>query len=210
MSTPRLVIGTNNSGKLREFRDLLAGCGFALITPADLGIPFDVEETGASFEENARLKAVAAALACGLPALADDSGLVVDALDGRPGIYSARYAGAGRTSASLSERDRCMIVLREMEGVADDRRTARFISVIAVATPACEVRTAEGVFEGRIAYEPRGEHGFGYDPIFAVPARGVTSAELQPGEKNEMSHRGQAARKACEILKELAGERSGA
>jgi XTP/dITP diphosphohydrolase len=201
--TERLVIATNNQGKLREFRDLLDGCGFELVTPGDLGVPFDPEETGSTFEENATIKAVAAMRATGLPALADDSGLEVDALDGRPGVFSARYAGRDRTDPALSDEDRVRIVLDEMRGVPDERRAARFRCVIAIATPDGAVRTVDGAFEGRLGYAPRGKNGFGYDPIFVVPELGVTSAELPPGEKNAMSHRGQAALKAREILRQV-------
>lgn len=201
----RLVVATNNPGKLREFRDLLDGCGFDLTTPAQLGVPFDPEETGSSFEQNAKIKAEEAARACGLPALADDSGLEVDALGGRPGIYSARYAGGDRTDNALTDEQRVAIVLKEMEGVPDERRTARFRCVIAVATPGGEVRTVEGTFEGRLTLAPRGHNGFGYDPIFLVPELGCTSAELEPARKNAISHRGHAARKARELLKEMFG-----
>jgi len=200
---PQLVLATNNRGKLREFQRLLAGSGFELVTPADLGVDWDVEETGASFEENARLKAVDAARATGLPAFADDSGLEVDHLDGRPGIFSARYAGGDRTDGSLNEREQCEMILREMHGVPDEQRTARFRCVIAIATPYGDVRTVDGVFEGCIAHEIRGEGGFGYDPIFLVPSRGVTSAELSPDEKDVLSHRGAAARKALPILRTM-------
>jgi XTP/dITP diphosphohydrolase len=203
-----LVIATNNPGKLREFRELLAGSGFDVTTPRELGHAFDVEETGTTFAENARLKAVAAAEITGLTALADDSGLEVDALGGRPGIYSARYAGGDRTADGMDEGEQCRIVLRELAGVPDERRTARFRCVIAIAAPGGDVRYAEGVFEGRIGYEPRGDNGFGYDPIFVVAGRDVTSAELPPDEKNAISHRGQAARKAVEILRELASEQA--
>jgi len=202
----RLVIATNNPGKLREFRRLLAGCGFELVTPGELGVPFEVEETERTFEGNARLKAVAAAVATGLPALADDSGLEVDALGGRPGVLSARYAGGDTTSATISEAEQRRLLLDELAGVPDERRTARFRCIIAIATPDGEVRYADGVFEGQIAHEERGENGFGYDPIFFVPERGLTSAELAPDEKDRLSHRGQAAAKAVEILKELARE----
>jgi XTP/dITP diphosphohydrolase len=208
MTQPLLVIATNNQGKLREFRHLFAGAGYELKTPADLGHAFDVAETGATFTENARLKAQAAARMTGALSLADDSGLEVDFLAGRPGIFSARYAGGDRTADGMDEREQCRIVLRELDGVPDDRRTARFRCVIAIATPGGEVRYAEGVFEGRIGHEIRGENGFGYDPIFVVAGRDVTSAELPPDEKNEISHRGQAARKALEILKELRREHS--
>ncbi|HYM16411.1 MAG TPA: RdgB/HAM1 family non-canonical purine NTP pyrophosphatase [Dehalococcoidia bacterium] len=201
----RLVIATNNAGKLREFEQLLAGCGFALTTPRRLGVPFAPEETGATFAENARIKAVEAARACGLPALADDSGLEVDHLGGRPGIFSARYAGGDRTDPALTDAERVRIVLAELEGVPDAERGARFRCVIAVATPDGRVRTVEGVFEGRIGHAPRGANGFGYDPIFVVPALGVTSAELDPAKKNAISHRGQAARKAHALLEEMFG-----
>lgn len=207
MTAPRLVLATNNRGKLREFAQLLAGCGFDLVTPADLGYTFDVDETGSSFEANARLKAEAAATLCGLPALADDSGLEVDALGGRPGIYSARYAGGDRTAADLTEEQQVQIVLEEMRAVPDEARGARFRCVIAIAEAGRETRAVEGVFEGRIAHEPRGANGFGYDPIFLVPEKGVTSAELDPATKNAMSHRGEAARKALPLLQEMARER---
>jgi XTP/dITP diphosphohydrolase len=207
VSAPKLVIATNNPGKLREFRELLDGCGFELVTPADLGVPFGPEETGATFEENAKIKAVEAARATGLISLADDSGLEVDALAGRPGIFSARYAGAGMTDPELSDEDRVRIVLDEMRGVPDDRRSARFRCVIAIATPGGTVQTVEGVFEGRLTHEPRGANGFGYDPIFLVPELGKTSAELPPEEKNAMSHRGQAALKAREVLRQMSDGR---
>lgn len=205
MARPKLVIATNNAGKLREFERLLAGCGFELTTPRQLGVPFDVEETETTFEGNARLKAVAAAAATGCIALADDSGLEVDALGGRPGVYSARYAGNGRTSDDITEARQLELLLGEMEGVPEDERTARFRCVIAIATPGGgNVRYADGVFEGRIGHEARGANGFGYDPIFLVAGRDVTSAELPPDEKNRISHRGQAAMKAREILREMA------
>jgi XTP/dITP diphosphohydrolase len=206
VENPILVIATNNAGKLREFEELLAGCGYDLRTPRQLGYAFEVEETGATFQENARLKAVAAALLTGKPALADDSGLEVDALGGRPGIYSARYAGGDRTADGMDEQEQCRIVLAEMEGVPEERRGARFRCVIAIAMPSGDVRYADGVFEGRIGHELRGDNGFGYDPIFIVAGRSETSAELPPREKNAISHRGQAATEALVILKEMAGE----
>jgi len=200
----RLVIATHNPGKLREFQQLLDGCGFELVTPGQMAVDFQPEETGSTFEENARMKALEAARSCGLPAFADDSGLEVDHLGGRPGIYSARYAGDDRTDPSLTDEQRVDIVLAEMEGVPEEQRGARFRCVIAIATPDGGARTVEGVFEGRIAHAVRGEHGFGYDPIFFVPEFGVTSAELAPDKKNEVSHRGQAARRARELLKDMA------
>ncbi len=207
MST--LVIATNNQGKLREFRRLLDGCGFDLATPRDLGYEFDVEEAGSTFAENARLKAAEAARLTGMLALADDSGLEVDHLGGRPGIFSARYAGGDRTAGNMDEGEQCRIVLAEMAGVPEEQRTARFRCVIAIATPAGDARYADGVFEGRIGHEPRGDNGFGYDPIFVVAGRDVTSAELPPDEKNAISHRGQAARKALQILKEVPFDAAG-
>jgi XTP/dITP diphosphohydrolase len=199
----KLVIATNNQGKLREFERLLAGSGFELTTPRGLGLDWEVEETGSTFEENATLKALDAARVSGLIALADDSGLEVDHLGGRPGIFSARYAGRDRTSGDISEQEQVRLLLAEMQGVPDASRAARFRCVIAIATREGDVRTVDGVFEGRIAHEPRGENGFGYDPIFLLPELGVTSAELPPDEKNAISHRGQAARKALALLKEM-------
>ena len=206
-TTPRLVIATNNPGKLREFQQLLDGCGFDLVTPSELGVNFDPAETGSTFAENATLKAVEAVRACGLVALADDSGLEVDHLGGRPGIFSARYAGADRTDPNISEQRQLELLLEEMAGVPDARRTARFRCVIAIAEPGdAAAQLVEGVFEGRIAHEPRGTNGFGYDPIFVVNGRGVTSAELPPEEKNRISHRGAASAKAMELLRKMSGD----
>ncbi len=202
--TQRLVIATNNPGKLREFQRLLDGCGFDLVTPRELGVNFDPEETGSTFAENATIKAVEAARACGLVALADDSGLEVDHLGGRPGIFSARYAGCDRTDPNISEARQLELLLEEMHGVPEEQRTARFRCVIAIATPNSDgVQLVDGVFEGRIGYEPRGTNGFGYDPIFVVPGRGMTSAQLSPKQKNRISHRGQAAAKALELLRKM-------
>ena len=195
---PKLLIATNNPGKLREYEELLAGLPLELTSPAREGLSLEVAETGESFAENARLKAVAYARASGLLTLADDSGLEVDALGGRPGVHSARYAGEG-----ADDEERYRLLLEEMRGVPWEKRTARFRCVIAIATPEGEVRTAEGTCEGIIAFEPRGEHGFGYDPVFYLPQHGRTMAELEPRAKNRISHRARAARKAREILREL-------
>jgi len=195
---PKLLIATNNPGKLREYEELLAGLPLELTSPAREGLSLEVAETGESFAENARLKAVAYARASGLLTLADDSGLEVDALGGRPGVHSARYAGEG-----ADDEERYRLLLEEMRGVPWEKRTARFHCVIAIATPEGEVRTAEGTCEGIIAFEPRGEHGFGYDPVFYLPQHGRTMAELEPRAKNRISHRARAARKAREILREL-------
>jgi XTP/dITP diphosphohydrolase len=194
---PRLLLATNNAGKVAELRRLLQGCGWELVTPGELGLDIEVEETGRSYEENATRKAVHYAQASGIVALADDSGLEVDALGGRPGILSARYAGANRTDA-----ERVHKLLEELRAVPDDKRTARFRAVIAIAGPDGRVETAEGVVEGRIARAPRGDNGFGYDPVFLLPD-GRTVAELPAGEKDAVSHRGVAARTARTILGEM-------
>ena len=199
----RLVIATNNRGKLREFERLLNGCGFELVTPDDVGAAFGPEETGSTFADNATLKAKEAARLTGLPALADDSGLEVDALDGRPGLFSARYAGKGLFSDNVSEAEQLRLLLEELADVPDERRTARFVCSITVASPGGWTRNVEAAWEGRIAHEPRGSNGFGYDPIFLVPGTEKTSAELPPDQKNLMSHRALAAAKAREVLKEL-------
>ena len=196
---PKLLLATNNPGKVREFRELLAGCGWEIVAPADVGIAMEVEETGTTYEENARLKAEAFARASGLAALADDSGLEVDALGGAPGVYSARYAGRGTT-----HRDKIEVLLDALRDVSDDGRTARFRAVIVVALPDGRRFTSEGVCEGRIARAPRGAGGFGYDPIFLVGGGPRTMAEFPADEKNRVSHRARAATTACNILRELA------
>jgi len=194
----KLLIATNNPGKVREYEALLRGLPLTLTCPAQEGIDIRVEETGSTFAENARLKAVAYARASGLLTLADDSGLEVDALGGEPGPRSARYAGPG-----ASDENRYRLLLSGLEGVPWERRTARFRCVIAVATPQGEVRTAEGTCEGIIAFEPKGKHGFGYDPVFYVLEHGQTMAELGPEVKNRISHRARAAEGARRILQEL-------
>jgi XTP/dITP diphosphohydrolase len=191
----RLLLATNNAGKVAEFRQLLDGCGWEIVTPADVGVDLHVEETGQTYAENARIKAVKYAKAAGLVALADDSGLEVDALDGRPGVMSARYVGPNRT-----DMDRVEALLRELAEVPAGQRGGRFRCVIAIANPAGRMELAEGTVEGRIAGAPRGEDGFGYDPIFLLPERGLTMAELPADEKNAVSHRGAAARNARAIL----------
>ncbi len=198
---PKLLLATNNPGKVREFRQLLDGCGWELVTPRDLGLELTVEETGQTYAENATLKAVQYAHASGLVTLADDSGLEVDALNGRPGVFSARYAGPDKT-----DPERVQALLGELQGVPDERRTARFRAVIAIARPDDEVELVEGVVEGRIGHEPRGENGFGYDPVFVLPDRGLTTAELPPDEKNAISHRGRATLKARAVLERMLRE----
>ena len=190
---------------MREYRQLLREAPFELVSLEDLGITAEVEETGSTFHENARLKARSYAALSGMLTLADDSGLEVDALGGEPGVRSSRYGD----SQAASDQDRVRLLLKKLAGVPWERRTARFRCVIAIATPAGEVEYAEGVFEGRIGYELRGDNGFGYDPIFVVAGREVTSAELPPDEKNAMSHRGQAAKKALQMLKARGQESHG-
>jgi XTP/dITP diphosphohydrolase len=192
---PRLLLATNNLGKVGEYRALLVGCGWEIVTPADIGLELDVDESGPDYATNAKIKAEAFAGAGGLFALADDSGIEVDALGGLPGALSARYAG--------TDEDRVALLLRQMEGVPPGKRACRFRCVIALAEPAGRVWFAEGECEGLVAEAPRGENGFGYDPIFYLPDRGCTIAELPSDEKNATSHRGRAAQKACALLREM-------
>lgn len=198
---PRLLIATNNAGKLAEYRALLAGCGWDLVTPAELGLRLSVEESGADYAANARIKAQAFARASGALTLADDSGLEVDALGGRPGPLSARYAGPAQTDEAG-----VALVLAQMKDVPRERRQARFRCVIALAQPDGAIRFAEGECHGVITNEPRGRNGFGYDPIFHLPDLGRSMAELTPEEKNAISHRARAAQKACALLKEMLRE----
>jgi XTP/dITP diphosphohydrolase len=192
----KLLIATYNPGKVKEYEELLAGLPLELTYPAQEGLHIEVAETGESFAENARLKAIAYARASGLLTLADDSGLEVDALGGEPGIRSARYAGKG-----ASDEERYQLLLEKLQGVPREERTARFRCIIAVATPEGQIHTTEGTCEGIIAFEPKGEHGFGYDPVFYLPKYGKTMAELPPATKNQISHRAGAAQRAREILK---------
>mgnify|MGYP005838338991 CR=1 FL=1 len=196
----RLLVATRNRGKLREYQALLADLPVEWATLQDVGLDLEVAETGATFAENARLKATAYAQASGLLTLADDSGLEVDALEGAPGVHSARYAGAGATDA-----DRCRKLLAALGDTPPERRTARFRCVVAIAAPDGVVHTAEGVCEGRIAFAPRGENGFGYDPIFILAGRNLTMAQLSTAEKNVISHRGRALAAARPILARLLG-----
>jgi XTP/dITP diphosphohydrolase len=184
-----LVIATGNPGKLREFRALLDGLPFDVVAQADLGVVAP-EETGASFLDNALLKARHAAAATGVAAIADDSGLEVDALGGAPGIYSARYAGAGADDAANNAK-----LLAALAGVPARARTARYrCALVFVAGPRDPPLIAEGVWEGLLLDAPRGSGGFGYDPYFWVPDLDLTAAELNPAEKNRLSHRGTALR----------------
>ncbi len=195
MRDNKLLLATNNPGKVREYKSLLRGIPYQIVTPAEQGITTEIEEAGVSFEENARLKATALSKESGLLSLADDSGLEVDALGGEPGHLSARYAGEG-----ASDADRINYLLDKLKGVPEKERTARFRCVIAIAAPDGTVETCSGECRGVIATEPRGSHGFGYDPIFYVPELGKTMAELTPEEKNRISHRAKAAEKARALL----------
>ncbi|MCK4368168.1 MAG: XTP/dITP diphosphatase [Dehalococcoidales bacterium] len=193
---PKLLLATNNKAKVREYRSLLSRLPFELVSLADQGIATTVSEVGETLEENARLKATVLAAESQLLALADDSGLEVDALGGEPGRLSARYAGEG-----ASDRDRIDYLLAKLKGVPRERRSARFRCVIAIATPEGEVELCSGECPGIITFEPKGEQGFGYDPVFYLPELDKTMAELPLEVKNRVSHRGQAAREACQLLR---------
>ncbi|HEX5370343.1 MAG TPA: RdgB/HAM1 family non-canonical purine NTP pyrophosphatase [Dehalococcoidia bacterium] len=201
MSRPRLIIGTNNLDKVTELRDLLGDCGWDVLAPRDLGIALDVDETGASYADNARLKAEAFARASGLAALADDSGLEVDALNGEPGALHHLHGWDGADQA-----ERIAILLRAMKDVPEGRRAARFRAVIVFVLPDGSICQEEGICEGTIGFEASGSGGFGYDPIFLLPGRGISMARLSIEEKNRISHRCIAASKIARRLRELASE----
>lgn len=188
----RLVLASRNPGKIRELNEMLAGTGIEVVG-LDPGAP-DVEETGATFEENALLKARAACAATGLPALGEDSGLAVDALGGEPGIRSARWVEG-------SDWDRVEALLARLEGVPESARTGRYVSCIALVRPDGEEEVVRGELEGQIAQSPRGSGGFGYDPVFLLPD-GRTTAELTMAEKNRISHRRRALDRAMAVLRE--------
>lgn len=193
-----LLIATSNPGKLQEYRELLDGLDLTLVDLLTVGIDDPVEETGTTFEENARLKAESYARLSGLLTLADDSGLEVAALGGEPGLHSARYGGEG-----LNDIDRYRLLLRNLAAKAPSDRSARFVCVIALAGTNFATISVEGTVEGAITHEPRGEFGFGYDPIFFLPDRNRTTAEIAPEEKNRISHRGQAAQKIRPYLAQI-------
>jgi XTP/dITP diphosphohydrolase len=196
MSRERLLIATHNRGKLSELTSLLGDVPFHLVSLSDVGISHQVDETGETFEQNAALKAETYARLSGLPTLADDSGLEVDALDGEPGVHSARYAGDNATDA-----DRIAFLLRKLDNIPESNRTARFRCVIAVAWPDGPLELHSGACEGRIIEAPRGSNGFGYDPVFFIPTMGGTMAELTGVQKNLVSHRSAAARMASASLR---------
>ena len=192
---PNLLLATRNAAKAREYSLLLGGIPFEIVTLDEQGIATDVSETGETLEQNATLKAVAYASQGNLLTLADDSGLEVDALGGEPGVLSARYAGPG-----ASDEERIEFLLKRLEDVPRERRSARFRCVIAIATPEGEVELCCGECPGIIVLSPKGKNGFGYDPIFYLPERGKTMAELSMEDKNKISHRGLAAEQARQTL----------
>jgi len=192
----KLVLASSNAGKLAELQPLLADAGYALVTQRELGLS-DAIEDGRSFVENALIKARHACLGSGLPALADDSGIVVDALDGAPGLLSARYAGVHGDAAGNNRK-----LLAELQGLPEAKRSARFVAVLVLLRHADDPLPliAQGTWEGRILTAPRGENGFGYDPLFFDPLLGRGAAELEPALKNEVSHRGKALQALRQLL----------
>lgn len=192
----RLVLASKNPHKLGEMQTILGELGLEVVLESDVGVDVEVEETGTTFEENALLKARAVMEVSGMAAIADDSGLMVDALDGAPGVYSARYGGLD------SDRARTELLLHNLRDVPQQQRTARFVSAIACALPDGRVVTARGTCEGSILFETRGENGFGYDPVFYVPQLGMTFAQADGDAKNAVSHRGNALKAFCKAWKE--------
>ena len=195
----RLLVATGNPGKVLELAELLRGVPYTLVSLRDLGLPTEIEEPADTFEGNAVIKAETYARMSGLLTMADDSGLEVDALDGAPGVHSKRFAGD-----DASDDDRTALVLRRLGQTPWERRTARYRCVLALAVPGEATVTCEGVCSGIIEYGPRGNGGFGYDPVFYLPEYGKTVAELSLEEKNRVSHRARAAVKAASLLKEIA------
>lgn len=193
-----ILIATNNKGKVKEFESLFAKRGIAVISLLDFPGNIEVEETGTTFAENAILKAEAISKQFNKVVIADDSGLSIDALDGRPGVYSARYAGDGKDDQANLEK-----VLEELVDIPFERRTAKFHCILAIASPNQETKLVEGTCEGYITEEPIGDHGFGYDPIFYIPAKKQTMAQLTKDEKNEMSHRANAMKKLSDNWNEF-------
>ncbi|WP_022953608.1 RdgB/HAM1 family non-canonical purine NTP pyrophosphatase [Leucothrix mucor] len=192
----QVVLASSNAGKVREFMQLLAGVGMDVRPQSEFNVP-DADETGLTFVENAILKARNAAELTGLPAIADDSGIEVDSLQGQPGIYSARYAGIGAGAAACNQK-----LLYELKGVPEARRTARFRCCIVMLLHANDPSPiiAEGTWEGRILEQLSGDQGFGYDPLFFVPTHNMAAAQMDPQEKNRISHRGQALQHLLERL----------
>ena len=219
MPLPKLLIATHNKGKMQEYQHLLRDVPFELVSLDDVGIAEEVDETGATFEENARLKARTYARLSGLLTLSDDSGLEVDALGGEPGVQSARYGG----DSCATDQDRVALLLSKLDGTPWAKRTARFRCVITVAVPpehpfakvdigtltsrkggGVDLASVVGSVAGMVQYRPEGDEGFGYDPVFYLPSYQQTMAQIPSEEKNRISHRSDAARKAVEVLKRLA------
>ena len=194
----KVVLASQNRHKLTEIQAILAKFDMELVLQSDLGVRIDVEENGSSFEENSELKARAVMEATGLPAIADDSGLCVDVLGGAPGIYSARYGAP----ACVTDRDRLNHLLEELRGVRSEERTARFVCVITLLYPDGRKLAARGICEGMITFEPRGDDGFGYDPVFYIPSMGCTFAQMGADRKNAISHRANALQRLCGMLEE--------
>lgn len=191
----RIIFATGNQDKVRELNMILQDAGIPIVSMKDAGIAADIAENGKTFRENALIKAKAVAEASGEIALADDSGLVIDALNGEPGIYSARFMGRD-TSYSIKNK----ALIDRMKDVPDEKRTARFVCDVAVVFPDGRTFVEEGIMEGRIAHRAAGENGFGYDPVFYLPEYGCTSAQLPPEKKNEISHRGKALKAMRQVL----------
>ena len=194
----KVVLASKNKHKLVEISQITEKFGFDLVLQSELGVDIDVEETGTTFEENSFIKAEAVMKATGLPALADDSGIAVDALNGEPGIYSARYG----FDDSLDDWGRLLLLLKNTEHVPDGQRQAQFVCVITMVTPEGQIIQARGEIHGELTREARGENGFGYDPIFYYPPLGKTTAELSSEEKNQVSHRANALKVFYDKLKE--------
>jgi XTP/dITP diphosphohydrolase len=192
-----VLLATSNLHKLDEFRAIFSDLPVKLVSLSDIHLAFEVEETGSTFTENAELKARSYAQVANMLTFADDSGLEIDALNGAPGVYSARYLGR-----ETSYEERFRVILEQMADLPLDQRSARFRCVIALADPSGTIRSVEGVVEGAIADYPRGSDGFGYDPIFLLPELGKTFAELEPEYKNRISHRARAARLAHKLLED--------
>jgi len=199
-----VVIATRNQNKIDEIAQILQGKNFRIISMQDIKDLPEIIEDGLTFEENARKKALSIAKLTGRVTMADDSGLVVDALNGRPGVISARYSGEDATPQKNNLK-----LLEELEGVPVKKRTARFVCVIAVARPSGKISVTEGRCEGLIAKELRGEEGFGYDPLFVIPEHNKTFAELGSAVKNKISHRAIALEKATEVLSKLSEQEKG-
>lgn len=191
----KIIMATSNKDKVNEIRQMLSGTDIEIISLKEAGVSIDIEENGSSFEENAAIKANAVRDLTGQMAISDDSGLVIDYLNGAPGIYSSRFMGE---DTPYSEKNAA--ILEKLQGVPDEQRSARFVCSMAIAYPDGHTRTVQGTMEGRIAHEIAGDGGFGYDPIFFLPDRGCTSAQLTAAEKNAISHRGKALEQLVKIL----------